>query len=254
MKKVNLLTLILGILLFAQTTSAQKGFTKKYHKEFKATKNTTLDINNRYGELHVENWDKNSISIDVIITVKKDKKERAEKIFKKISITFNEGGDIVSALTKINESINNTTLRSRVISLDQGILVVDETADGDGSTMNPTDEQADNFYDELLSHYKRDEYDLFESGNIGIADIGAFSTILWHGNDFQDMQAPFDFKEQIMQYLNFGGNFFYTGYRPGKAFEKASGNPVTFEPSDFIYDYFLSVALFTTFFCIKLSM
>jgi len=144
---------------------------------------------------------------------------------------------VIAVDSLLNESINNTTLRSRVISLDQGILVVDETADGDGSTMNPIDEQVDDFYDELLSHYKRDEYDLIEAGNIGIADIGAFSTILWHGNDFQDMQAPFDFKEQIMQYLNFGGNFFYTGYRPGKAFEKASGNPVTFEPGDFIYDY-----------------
>jgi hypothetical protein len=39
----------------------------------------------------------------------------------------------------LNESINNTTLRSREVSLDQGILIVDETADGDGSLMNPTD-------------------------------------------------------------------------------------------------------------------
>jgi hypothetical protein len=137
----------------------------------------------------------------------------------------------------LNESINNPTLRSRVISLDQGILVVDETADGDGSLMNPSDEQVDDFYDELLSYFKSEEYDLIEEGNIGIADLGAFSTVLWHGNDFQDMQAPFDFKNQIMEYLNYGGNFLYTGYRPGKAFEQASGNPITFEQGDFIYDY-----------------
>ncbi len=49
----------------------------------------------------------------------------------------------------LNESLNNTTLRSRVVSLDQGILIVDETADGDGSPMNPTDAEVDDFYDEL---------------------------------------------------------------------------------------------------------
>ncbi|MCW8804164.1 MAG: M20/M25/M40 family metallo-hydrolase, partial [Ignavibacteriaceae bacterium] len=44
----------------------------------------------------------------------------------------------------LNESINNSILRSRVVSLDQGVLIVDETADGDGSPMNPTDAEVDN--------------------------------------------------------------------------------------------------------------
>ena len=137
---------------------------------------------------------------------------------------------------QLNESENNTILRSRVVSLDQGVLIVDETADGDGSLMNPTDEQVDDFYFELLSNFKNKEYDLIEEGDIGLADLGAFSTVLWHGNDF-DVQAPFDFKDQIVKYLNHGGNFLYAGYRPGKAFEQASGSPVIFNPGDFIYDY-----------------
>jgi hypothetical protein len=70
-----------------------------------------------------------------------------------------------------------------------------------------------------------------------LADFGAFSTVLWHGNDFQDLSPPNDYKDQIMRYLDYGGNFLYTGYRPGKAFEQASGNPVIFGPGDFIYDY-----------------
>ncbi len=137
---------------------------------------------------------------------------------------------------QLNESENNTTIRSRVVSLDQGVLIVDETADGDGSLMNPTDEQVDNFYNGLLSNFKREEYDLITEGSIGLADLGAFSTVLWHGNDL-DVEAPFHFKDQIMKYLNYGGNFLYAGYRPGKAFEHASGNPVIFGPGDFIYDY-----------------
>jgi hypothetical protein len=137
----------------------------------------------------------------------------------------------------LNESINNSTVRSRVISLDQGILVVDETDDGDGSLMNPTDEQADDFYNQILTHFNYQNYDLIEKGNISTAYLGAFSTVLWHGNDFQDLSAPNDFKDQIMRYLNNGGNFLYVGYRPVRAFEQVFGNPVTFGPGDFIYDY-----------------
>jgi len=138
---------------------------------------------------------------------------------------------------QLNESENNTTLRSRVVSLDQGVLIVDETADGDGSLMNPTDEQVDDFYNELLSNFNSEEYDLIEEGSIGLTELGAYSTIIWHGNDFQDLQAPYDFKEEIIKYLDFGGNFLYAGYRPSKAFEKQSGDPVIFEAGDFIYDY-----------------
>jgi len=108
MKKINLLVMVLGALLFMQTINAQKTFTKKYHKEYKATKNTTLEINNRYGKLHVENWDKNSITIDVVVTVKKEDKQKAEKVYKKINISFKQNGDLISALTDITKSINNT--------------------------------------------------------------------------------------------------------------------------------------------------
>ena len=138
---------------------------------------------------------------------------------------------------QLNESENNTTLRSRVVSLDQGILVIDETADGDGSPMNPTDGQVDDFYNELLSNFTSEEYDLIEEGSISLAVLGAYSSVIWHGNDVEDLNAPFDFKQTLKDYLSFGGNLLYAGYRPANAFEKQSGNPVTFNPGDFIYDY-----------------
>jgi len=138
---------------------------------------------------------------------------------------------------QLNESENNTTLRSRVVSLDQAVLIVDETADGDGSIMNPTDEQVDNFYNELLSNFTSEEYDLMEEGSIGLADLGAYSSVIWHGNDTEDMAAPFDSKQSIKEYLDFGGNFFYTGFRPSKAFEQVIGLQGSFSPGDFIYDY-----------------
>jgi hypothetical protein len=137
----------------------------------------------------------------------------------------------------LNESIDNTTLRSRVVSLDQGILIVDETADGDGSPMNPTDQEVDEYFSELLTHFKSEQYDMIEENEISLADMGAYSTVLWHGNDFTDLSAPYHNKEEIKKYLNFGGNFLFAGYRPARAFENTFGNPVVFDEGDFIYDY-----------------
>ncbi len=138
---------------------------------------------------------------------------------------------------QLNESENNTTLRSRVVSLDQGILIVDETADGDGSPMKPTDEQVDDFYNELFSNFTSEDYDLIEEGSIGLADIGAYSSVIWHGNDEIDLSGPFNSKQSIKEYLDFGGNLFYTGYRPSKAFEQVVGLQGSFGTGDFIYDY-----------------
>ena len=136
-----------------------------------------------------------------------------------------------------NESLNNTTLRSRVVSMDQGILIVDETADGDGTLMNPTDAEVDNFYDDLLNHYRSEQFDIIEENQIGLADLGAFSTIIWHGNDQSDMTAPFEYKDELTKYLNFGGNFLYTGFKPSKAFENIVGLTGNFSSGDFIFDY-----------------
>jgi len=137
----------------------------------------------------------------------------------------------------LNESIDNTTLRSRVVSLDQGILIVDETADGDGSLMNPTDQEVDDYYDDLLSNFENQQYDLIEENEISLADLGAFSTIIWHRNSVQNFNLVYESKESIKQYLDFGGNFIFTGYRPARAFENAFGDPVVFGDGLFIFEY-----------------
>ena len=137
----------------------------------------------------------------------------------------------------LNESLNNTTLRSRVVSLDQGILIVDETLDGDGSPMSPTDEQVDDFYNELLSNFAHDEYDLAEGGNMDLGVLGAYSSVIWHGNDTENLNAPFIHKQLLKQYLDFGGSILFTVYRPSKAFEQIFGYQGSYGPGDFIYDY-----------------
>ena len=144
---------------------------------------------------------------------------------------------ITAVDSQLNESEYSETVRSRAVSLDQGILLVDETKNGDGSPLNPTDEQVDQFYRDLLSSFSIDEYDIEEEGNLGLAELGAYSTIIWHGDDYIEMIAPYECKQSIADYLDYGGNFLYSGFKPSRAFEQVIGLHADFNEGDFIFDY-----------------
>jgi hypothetical protein len=139
--------------------------------------------------------------------------------------------------TLLNESPPSDTLDSRSISLDQGILVIDETADGDGSLGHPTDEQVDSFYTAILNGFTFSQYDLIESGSIKLADLGPYSSVFWHGNDMGDLSHAIENQVALREYLEVGGNLFISSYMPTKTFGNNTTYPNQFSPGDFLYDY-----------------
>jgi len=136
-----------------------------------------------------------------------------------------------------NESLDSDTVKSRAISLDQGVLVVDETADGSGTILSPTDNEVDEFFDSLLNKFYSYNFDVIALNGINLADLGAYSTIIWHGNDYVDLATPLESKIDIQKYLEYGGNLVFTGYLPSLAFEGNQTYPRDYAPGDFLYDY-----------------
>lgn len=135
-----------------------------------------------------------------------------------------------------NESPASQVVRSMSVSLSKGILVVDETSDGNGSLFNPTDEQVDLFYDAILSDFRKNSYDIKSEGGLKLADIGAYSTIIWVGNDNNDYAPALNSAGAIADYLGYGGNFLYTGFSAARSFHPAAST-TSFSAGDFIYDY-----------------
>ena len=135
-----------------------------------------------------------------------------------------------------NASLQTLQIRSRPMSMDQGVLVVDETLNLGGSTpFQPTDAQADDFYDHTLSgipHHQIDIEDLFES--MRLADIGIYSSILWHGNDLSNMEYPYTVTETLDYYVANGGNILFSVYQPSLAFELNSSYPASFASNTFM--------------------
>jgi len=109
MKKEKIMALIIGVLLLVAQNGYADDFTKNYHQEYKVTKSTIIKLSNRYGNMHVENWDKNVVDIKVVVTVKTSSKSKADNTFDKIKIEFAKDGDMISAITEIKESIRNTS-------------------------------------------------------------------------------------------------------------------------------------------------
>lgn len=105
MKTIKLLS---GLILTALTlsslpASSQEKVAKTFQKEFALTDKSNIYIENRFGQVNIENWDKNSLSI--VIEVKTDmlSNDKVEKLLKALNIEFNQTGDNVSAISKIDE-------------------------------------------------------------------------------------------------------------------------------------------------------
>ncbi len=136
-----------------------------------------------------------------------------------------------------NASSFTQVVKSRPITLDQGILIVDETENMGGTNpFQPTDAQADDFYSGITQGFTITELDLgVVPAFLRLADIGIYSSILWHGNDQANMDYPYAVRDVLQQYIEAGGNVMFSVYVPTMAFDLNANYPRTFEPGSFIY-------------------
>lgn len=139
--------------------------------------------------------------------------------------------------TQGNEGTLTPFLKSRPITLDRGILIIDETLNYSGANpFQPTDEMVDSFYDSLFNNLNLTAHlDLEENNeNLRLADLCIYSSILWHGNDFGDYTKPSELKAVLKAYVAAGGNLMFSVCHPGPAFELSSGYPASFGEEAFI--------------------
>jgi len=110
MKKRIFNTGLIGVVLLSVTLSVwalpPDRVIKKYHKSYPATHKTVLSIQNKYGDVNLENWEKDSISIDVKIMVEYPDREKAQKLLGYLKVDFNIQGDNISAVTVIDNDFS----------------------------------------------------------------------------------------------------------------------------------------------------
>jgi hypothetical protein len=145
------------------------------------------------------------------------------------------------ALTAVDsggiESVRSPYIRSSAASLNQGVLVVDETKKGTGALLSPTEDEVDGYYRGILSHFAATTIDADSMGGVKFADLGPFSSVLWHGNDLSEHTAATRSRDGLKRYLEAGGKLFLTSYSPALTFLAGGTYPANFAAGTFTYDW-----------------
>ncbi len=97
--KISLLLLFFPLLVFAKSNGKKQEKSKTINKVFSVSRDAKLAINNRYGNLNITTWSKNSIEIQVTITVKGSDKDQIIDRLENIDVIFESSANFVSAKT-----------------------------------------------------------------------------------------------------------------------------------------------------------
>ena len=103
--------LLLGVFLGLNPviTSAQEKLTKEYHEQYDTKDYSKLILQNKYGNIDIQNWESSGIKIDVVIEVKYSNIEKAQKMLEGISVEFTTEGNAVKAETVFDDRFNRSS-------------------------------------------------------------------------------------------------------------------------------------------------
>lgn len=96
-------------LLFSAATVFPQEITKDFSRTFAVTPSTTVIIANRYGEVTVETWDRDEVSVEVRVTAELSSRDRSEKLIELIRIDFFENDTAVGAKTILDDRFSSAT-------------------------------------------------------------------------------------------------------------------------------------------------
>ena len=103
---------------------------------------------------------------------------------------------------------------------DQGVLIVDETRDGTGVNISPTDAEVDEFYHFAMNGMVYEQWDLDLQPNLELETLSHHPLVLWHSDDFSDLQI-INYLDIIGSYVLSGGKLIISGWKYPSQFDEA---------------------------------
>lgn len=91
------------VFVVGQSVTAQEKVSKKITKTYAMTNAGELHLENKYGNINLNGWDKNEVFVEIAIRVNHRKKENAEDLLKRVSSIVRESDDFVSVKYQIAE-------------------------------------------------------------------------------------------------------------------------------------------------------
>ncbi len=95
---------ILYLFILSQASAQVFERTRKVTKEFKAYSETALEIYNKYGNINVFTWAKDSVKIEINLDIKANKQNKADKIYDYIDFEFSATKYYIVARTHVGQN------------------------------------------------------------------------------------------------------------------------------------------------------
>ena len=121
-------------------------------------------------------------------------------------------------------------------TLEEKILIVDETRDGTGSAASPNDQMVDDFYKNILADFSFTEYDLKSEGAIDASTFAGYDIVVWHDEERVENLLKLYINE-VESYLKIGGKFFISGWRAMENADNILSDNYIYSKNDFGYAF-----------------
>ena len=97
--------LLLGfaVVLLTNVVAAQEKVSKKISETYAMSNAGEMHLNNKYGDITINGWSKNSVSIQVDITVTHKKRDNAKSLLDRIGTNIKAMGDYITVDSEISE-------------------------------------------------------------------------------------------------------------------------------------------------------
>ncbi|MDD2651269.1 MAG: M1 family aminopeptidase, partial [Candidatus Cloacimonetes bacterium] len=120
---------------------------------------------------------------------------------------------IVACLDEYETEFSNSmSAKPLEFPLNQGLLIVDETSDGNGNTLNPTDNDVDEFYNSIINS-DFTSWDVAEQGLPTAESLRHYSMVIWHDDDITTSLIDDDTQQYLAAYILSGGKLILSGWR-----------------------------------------
>ncbi len=97
-----LVTSFLPFLLVSSPLVAKKEYTKTFEETFSLSADGVVHLQNKYGSVNVYTWEQPQVNIKVTIRVNTSSDSKADEVFNRVTINFDNRSDFVSATTEID--------------------------------------------------------------------------------------------------------------------------------------------------------
>lgn len=119
--------ILTGLLLLSQIIYCQNGKTKKFKETYDVNANSKLILINKYGDIDIKDWDKNTVVVEVTILLKDINDQRAAQIFEKINIDFSREGNTIKVETIFDEDffrmVNSNNLQNKKFDINYSVML-----------------------------------------------------------------------------------------------------------------------------------